>query len=229
MSKLRIGIINANWGAMAHLSVWRSLPDVEVVGICTSRRETAEAAAQQFGVPRAFWDAEAMAAAAEIDIVDCGTRPNIRHSMVLAALRSGKHVHNGVPFAADIDQSRQLFETWQASDRVAVVDAFAQWLPAHRLAKEMFDDGFLGQLFAGTCMFNLGMFTPPNSQFPYNWFWQGGFGVSALRNLGSHALHLLIFLFGGLKSWLLTRASCSTNGNSPRAMSSDLKPTISPT
>ncbi len=199
MSKLRVGIISANWGAVAHLPAWRALPDVEVVGICTSRQETAEAAAGKFGIERPFWDAEAMAADPDIDIVDCGTRPNIRHSMVLAALRHGKHVYNGIPFAVDLDSARQLHDAWKASDRVAAVDAFAQWLPAHRLAREMIDDGFLGRPFAGTCIFNLGMFTPPNPQFPYNWFWEGGQGVSALRNLGSHALHTLLYLFGDIE------------------------------
>ena len=42
---LKVGIISANWGAMAHLPAWRSLPGVEVTSICTSRQETAEAAA----------------------------------------------------------------------------------------------------------------------------------------------------------------------------------------
>lgn len=89
MSKLRVGIISANWGAVAHLPAWRALPDVEVVGICTSRQETAEAAAEKFGIERPFWDAEAMAADPDIDIVDCGTRPNIRHSMVKAIRGEG--------------------------------------------------------------------------------------------------------------------------------------------
>jgi predicted dehydrogenase len=40
------------------------------------------------------------------------------------------------------------------------------------------------------------LFNVPNPHFPYNWFAQAGLGVSALRNLGSHALHLLTFLLG---------------------------------
>ena len=83
---LRVGIISANWGAVAHLPAWRAVPGVEVVGICTSRRETPEAAASRFQVARPFWDAEAMIRDPEIDIVDCGTRPSIRHPMVLSAL-----------------------------------------------------------------------------------------------------------------------------------------------
>jgi len=60
----------------------------------------------------------------------------------------------------------------------------------------MLDEGFLGQPFGGTCVFNLSLFNTLNSSFPYNWFAQEGQGVSALRNLGSQALHMLRYLFG---------------------------------
>jgi predicted dehydrogenase len=193
---LRVGIISANWGTFAHLPAWRSVPGVEVVAVCTSRPETAEAAAKKFGIERPFWDAQLMTADPGIDIVDCGTRPSIRHSMVLSALRNGKHVYNGIPFAANIDQARELREAWRTSGKVAVVDGFSQWLPAHRRAKEMMEEGLLGRPFAGACSFNLSLFNKPHPHFPYNWFWQGGLGVSALRNLGSHALHMVVFMFG---------------------------------
>lgn len=193
---LRVGIISANWGAFAHLPGWRAIPGVEVVGICTSRQETAEAAARKFGIERAFWDAEAMAADPDIDILDCGTRPNIREAMVLAALREGKHVYNAIPFAADLDGARSLHQAWKASGTVAIVDAYSEWLPAFRQAKMMIDDGFLGRPFGGSCTFTMSLFNAPHAMFPYNWFSQKGLGVSAVRNLGSHALHLLIHLFG---------------------------------
>lgn len=195
-SKIRVGIISANWGAYAHLPAWRSIPGVEVVGICTSRRETAEAAAARCGVARAFWDYREMAADTQIDLIDCGTRPNIRHDMVLSALRAGKHVYNGIPFAADLERARELHEAWRDSGRVGCVDAFVQWLPAHRLLKEMIDEGFLGQPFGGSLRFHLSLFNQPRLNFPFNWFAQAGQGVSALRNLGSHALHFLLHLFG---------------------------------
>src|SRR4029453_14215304 len=84
---LRVGIISANWGAFAHLPAWRSLPDVEVTSICTSTPEPPEAARAGLGIPQPFWDAQAMIRSGEIDIVDCGTRPSVRHPMVLAALQ----------------------------------------------------------------------------------------------------------------------------------------------
>jgi len=193
---LKVGIISANWGAFAHLPGWRSLPGVEVVGICTSRHETAEAAAARFKIARPFWDTQAMAADPDIDIVDCGTRPSIREAMVLACLGRGKHVYNAIPFAANLEGAGRLHKAWQQSGTVAVVDAFSEWLPAPRLAREMLDEGYLGRPFGGTCIFNMSLFNTLNPQFPYNWFSQAGHGVSAVRNLGSHALHLLTYLFG---------------------------------
>jgi predicted dehydrogenase len=193
---LRVGIISANWGAVAHLPAWRAVPGIEVIGICTSRRETAEAAAARYGIPRAFWDAQDMIADPDVDILDCGTRPSIRHPMVLSALAKGKHVYNAIPFAADLDRAREMHQARKASRSVAVVDTYSQWLPAHRMAKQMLDEGFLGQPFGGACFFNLGLFNQPNPRFPYNWFAESGHGVSAMRNLGSHALHMIFFLFG---------------------------------
>src|ERR1700730_4959921 len=121
MTELKVGIISANWGAFAHLPAWRSVPGLEVVAICTSRQETAEAAAKKLGIERPYWDAEKMAADPAIDILDCGTRPSIRHAMVLAALRNRKHVYNGIPFAADVDRARELHRAWKASGSVAIV------------------------------------------------------------------------------------------------------------
>jgi predicted dehydrogenase len=195
---LRVGIMSANWGAFAHLPAWRSIPGVEVVAICTSRRETAEAAAKRCGIAQPCWDAEAMAAHPDIDILDLGARPSVRDPIVVSALRNGKHIYDSIPFASSIDRARDMHRAWQASGTVGVVDAFSEWLPAHRLAKEMLDAGFLGQPFGGTCHFLLSLFNKPHPQFPYNWFWQSGLGVSALRNLGSHALHMLIHLFGNI-------------------------------
>jgi len=169
-----------------------------VIGICTSRQETAEAAARKYAIARPYWDAEAMTADPDIDIVDCGTRPLTRHAMVISALNNRKHVYNGIPFAADVDRAREIHNAWQASGRVGVVDAFSQWIPAHRVAKDLIDSGYLGSVLGGTCIFNISLFNAPHPQFPYNWFWQAGLGVSALRNLGSHALHMLMFLFGGI-------------------------------
>jgi predicted dehydrogenase len=195
---LKVGIISANWGAFAHLPAWRSIPGVEVTAICTSRQETAEAAAARHGIARAFWDAEAMVADPDIDIIDCGTRPSIREAHVLAALAHGKHVYNAIPFARDLDGARRLHAAWVTSGTVAITDAYSEWLPVFQVARRMLDENYIGKPFGGSCTFTMSLFNRLQPQFPYNWFAQAGHGVSAVRNLGSHALNMLVFLFGAV-------------------------------
>ena len=196
MKPLRVGIVSAAWGAFAHLPAWRAIPGVEVTAICTSREETARAAATRLNLPRAFWNAAEMCADPDIDIVDLGTRPGVRLPMVLAALANGKHVYNASPHAPDWAGAKAIDAAWRAGTSIGVVDAFAQWLPAHRQMKAMLDAGHVGAPLGGTCHFNISLFNSPNKHFPYNWFAQGGQGVSAVRNNGSHALYMLRHLFG---------------------------------
>lgn len=147
-----------------------------------------------------FWDHREMARCPDIDIIDCGTRPDYRKDMVLAALQNGRHVYNGIPFADSFASSRELIQAWRGSGLAGGVDAFLPWIPAHRLMKEMIDDGFLGRPFACNLHFHISLFNRAAGDFPYLWFQHARHGCSALRNLGSHALHLLIDLFGDVAS-----------------------------
>jgi predicted dehydrogenase len=193
---LRVGIVSAGWGAFAHLPAWRAVPGVEVTAICTLREETARAAAQRHGIARPFWDAAAMCADPDIDIVDLGTRPSVRLAMVLAALQHSKHVYNGAPHAPHWAGAKAIDAARRSAGTVGVVDAFARWLPAHRQLAALLDEGYLGEPRGGSCRFSLSLFNTPSKAFPYNWFADGSAGVSALRNNGGHLLYLLLELFG---------------------------------
>ncbi len=206
--KIRVGIISANWGVTAHLPAWRAHPDVEVVAICTAHRETAEAAASAHGIPKAFWDYRRLAEDRDVDVVDVGTRPSLRYDMCMTSLRAGKHVYTGVPFAATIEHARALTEMQLKSQRVGAADAYSQYLPPFVLAKEMIDEGALGQLFSFNCALQMSLFNAPTSTFPYNWFWDRAYGCSALRNLGSHALNLLYYFFGEIEEVVAQDEMC---------------------
>jgi predicted dehydrogenase len=193
---LRVGIVSAAWGAFAHLPAWRAVPGIEVTAICTAHEDTARAAAERHGIARPFWDALALCADPDIDIVDLGTRPSFRLPMVIAALDHGKHVYNASPYAPDWAGAKAIDAAWRSSGTVAVVDAFVRWLPAHRQMAALLAQGYLGAPLGGTCHFNISLFNAPNKAFPYNWFADGTAGVSAMRNNGSHVLYLLHELFG---------------------------------
>ncbi len=193
---MRVGIISAAWGTKAHLPAWRAVPGVEVVAVCTAHRATAEAAATTYDIPMPFWDATTMARHPDVDIVDVGTRPDLRRDMCLAALDAGKHVYNGVPFAACWADSVALRDAARASGTVAVVDAYSEFLAPLRFVQELLADGVCGDIQSITGRLDVSLFDRPISTFPYNWFADGRHGASALRNLGTHLLHLFVHLGG---------------------------------
>src|SRR4051812_41185650 len=178
---IRVGIISAAWGAQAHLPAWRAVPGVEVVGICTAHQDTAEAAAAQYDVAMPFWDARDMAAHPDIDLVDVGMRPSFRRDMCIAALENGKHVYNGIPFAADLESSRQLRDAAAKADTIAAVDAYSEHQGPFRFAEEVLAEGTLGTVQSVVGRLELSLFAQPTSGFPYNWFHDASFGCSALR------------------------------------------------
>ena len=198
---LRVGIISAAWGARAHLPAWRSLDGIEVTAICTSRPETAAKAAREFAVDRAFHDFRAMAADPDIDIIDCGTRPPLRYEMVMAALTAGKHVYNGIPFAKDLADAQAMTDAWRKAGTVAAVDAFMQAVPAIVQMKQMVNAGWVGDIFGADIAFEIPLFTAQQCNAPgYSWFADPTNGASAVRNLGSHMLNLLVHFFGPVAS-----------------------------
>jgi predicted dehydrogenase len=195
--RLKVAIVGASWGVVAHLPAWRALAaEVEVIGIMASREESATAAAQAHDLPRAYWDIDALCADAEIDIVDMGTQPRTRQAMVEAVLASGKHCFCGMPFATDARWSRRLLDAQEKAGVAGMVDATIQAVPAIARMKELIDEGAIGDIWFAQTSFNQQLFNQPPAHWPYMWFADAGSGASALRNLGAHALHSLVHMLG---------------------------------
>jgi predicted dehydrogenase len=189
-----------------------------VAAICTAHRETAEAAAATHGIAKAYWDYREMVQDPELHIIDVGTRPSLRYDMVCAALNADKHVYNGIPFAIDAARGERMLQLAREKNRIVSVDAFIQAVPAMIRAKELIDEGYLGDLFGVTCNFHIGLLNRPPADFGFKWFADARNGASALRNLGSHALNALVYLFGdidkvvahndlGLREWVFDDGS----------------------
>jgi predicted dehydrogenase len=198
---LRVGVISAHWGMVAHLPAWHAIDGVEVRAVCTSRRETAEAAKARYGLEKAYWNHADMAADPDLDIIDVGTRPDLRRVMVLTALANGKHVFAAANFAADIHAAREMRDAARRAGKVVVLDSTVAEAPAHRAARRLIDEGFLGTPHSVTTRFFIALFNGPQPiGGDWRWFGRREHGASAMRNLGTHSLHLLVALLGPVAS-----------------------------
>lgn len=211
--KIRVGIVGANWGLLGHLPIWRSFPDVEVVAICTRHRESAEAAALRFEIPKAYWDHRHLLEDSDIDIIDVGTMPATRQAIVLDALAARKHVLTCNPFATDVGGAERQLAAQRENGVVGAIEAQMQWQPQFRHARDLIEQGYLGELHGVTLYCHYGLMRSGDATYPaltrpigyptdqgYNWLGSADSGASALRNLGGHCLHGLVALFGEIES-----------------------------
>ena len=95
--KIRVGIVGANpsrgFASIAHVPALQALPDFEISAVCTSRQDSADAAAKHYGVPLAFCDAEKMARDPNVDLVTVSVKVPDHYLPVMAAIEAGKHVY----------------------------------------------------------------------------------------------------------------------------------------
>lgn len=197
MGKIGIGLVGANWAARGHLPGWRMLPGrCEPLAICTTRQETADAAAQRLGIKRAYAGIDAMLADPDIHIVSLGGPPPARQTMTLAALAAGRHVFSCIPFALTAADAQGMAQAQRAAGRVGALDAYFCWTPAYSFLKDLIDDGFLGDLYAVNIDFSMSQAVMPPSDYAYRWTGYAANGTGVLPNSCSHVFHTLLHLFG---------------------------------
>src|ERR1700753_1365707 len=96
-NKIRVAIVGANpsrgFASIAHIPALQALPDFAISAVCTTRQDSAEAAAQHFGVPLAFCDAEKLAQHPNVDLVAVSVKVPDHYLPVMAAIEAGKHVY----------------------------------------------------------------------------------------------------------------------------------------
>src|SRR5258707_13897586 len=140
-SRIRVGIVGASpqrgFPNLAHIPALRALPDFEIAAVCTSRQETAEAAAKHFGARLAFADPEALARHPEIDLVTVSVKAPDHYRPVMAAIEAGKHVYCEWPLGRTTEEAVRLRDAAERSGVRHVVGLQGQVSPAINYAKDL--------------------------------------------------------------------------------------------
>ena len=108
--RLGVGVIGASpgkgWASTTHVPAIRSVPDLELVAVCTSRKESASEAQSQFAVPFAFADPAELIAHPAVDLVVGSVRVPRHFELVSAAIEAGKAILCEWPLGNGLDEAR---------------------------------------------------------------------------------------------------------------------------
>src|SRR3990172_8711458 len=109
-SRLRVGFIGANgrWGPSAHAPALQRLPETEMYAVCTAHADTAQAAADKYGVKVAYSDVKAMSADPRVEAALVAVRVPAHYVLAKNALEAGKHVYCEWPLGANTREAEEL-------------------------------------------------------------------------------------------------------------------------
>src|SRR3954462_529464 len=133
-SKIRVGFVGASasrgFASIAHIPALRALPQFEIAAVCTTRQETADAAARHYGAPLAFSDPETLARHPDIDLVTVSVKVPDHYRPVMAAIAAGKPVYCEWPLGRDTDEAARLLDAAERRGVWRVVGLQGQVSPA---------------------------------------------------------------------------------------------------
>src|SRR5215211_2249354 len=149
--KIRVGIVGASasrgFASIAHITALRALPQFEIAAVCTTRQETADAAARHYGVPLAFFDPETLARHPDVDLVTVSVKVPDHYRPVIAA---GKHIYSEWPLGRNTDEAVRLLEAAERRGIRPVVGLQGQTSPAINYAKDLISEGYVGRVLTAT-------------------------------------------------------------------------------
>lgn len=203
--ELGVGIVGFGFIGKIHAYGYRNVPLFydpppavpRLVGVCTSRPETAERAREVGGFEFATTRYEDLLERDDIDIISIATPNELHRDQVLAALEAGKHVYCDKPLTVSLDDARVILDAARAHSHLVHGMAFqCRFAPATMRARELIAEGFLGQVYHFRAAYLHAGYADPKR--PMSWR-LGPYG-GCLADLGSHIIDLMRYLLGDYES-----------------------------
>jgi Predicted dehydrogenases and related proteins len=152
--ELRVGMIGYGFMGRAHSNAYKRLNDFFPVqhrpvlkAVCARNAEKAKAFAEIWGYERVETDWRKVVEAPDIDLVDIGSPNDTHYEIALAAAKNGKMVLCEKPLAMNVEQAEEMTKAVEAAGVPNMVWFNYRRVPAIALAKQIVDEGRIGQPF----------------------------------------------------------------------------------
>jgi len=195
---LRVGLIGAagRWGPRAHVPALKGMPETELYAVCTAHEETATAAADQFGVSRAYGGDQAMYADEGVEAVSVAVRVPAHYELCKNAIEAGRHVFCEWPLGANTKEAEDLAALARKKNVRTMVGLQRRASPAYLYMRELIQQGYVGQLLAvNLLLMGSGVLTRPSDR---TWQRDVTLGANTLTITFGHVLDAMCFVAGEL-------------------------------
>ena len=210
--RVAIGLIGCGFFSRNHLNSWKDLaPEgADVVAVCDVDAAKAKAAAETFGIPHWYTDAETMFRERNLGLVDIVTRMDTHRALAEMAFRHKVPMIVQKPFAPDIDDVRAIVEgAEKAGLFLAVHENFRFQTPLQKV-KAVLDSGVIGEPSWARISFRTGYDIYKGQPYFYDE------ERLIILDLGVHVVDVARYFFGEIE-----RVSCETQRRNPKVKAED--------
>ena len=200
-----VGIIGYGFIGKVHTYGYTNIPlfydpsplKTKLMGVCTSRIETAEKAKQQVGFEFCTTDFHELVQHPDIDIINICS-PNFLHKdQLIAAIKADKFIYCDKPVTSSYSDAEQVLRVIEQTgySKTAQTTLQNRFFPATMRARQLVDEGFPGKINSfRACYLHSGNL---DRNKPMSWkIDRAKNGGGVLFDLGSHILDLLFHLMG---------------------------------
>lgn len=169
----------------------------KVLALCDLNRERMDPIADEFGIERRETSFDDVLAMDDIDIIDICTPPGLHFSMVMAALKAGKHVVCEKPLVGSLAEVDEVIAQEKVSKGMLMPVFQYRFGNGIEQAKKIIDSGIAGKPFAGT----VETFWRRDAPY-YAVPWRGKWATELGGVLMGHAIHphdIFTYLMGDIE------------------------------
>lgn len=203
MSKIKVCIVGVGRIATLNVLGYMDNPDAEIYAICSRSEEKAKNAAKEWGAAKIYTDYDEMLKDPEIDLVELLTPHNLHCEMTVKACRAGKHVSVQKPMAMNLAECDEMIAAAkEANVKLKVYENF-MFYPPYVKAKELIDQGVIGEPITMRYKMNAGKQTLGWEVDMGTWEWRMKDEISGGGPLvfddGQHKFSIAMYLMGEIE------------------------------
>ena len=211
---LGVVVIGTGFGCLTHVRALRNA-GFDVVALVGRDPEKTSERALRFEVPFGLTSMTEAMQLPGVDAVTVATPPHTHASLVLEAVKAGKHVLCEKPFARDAAEAQTMHDAAEAAGVVHLLGTEFRWSTGQALAARVIADGAIGEPRLATFILHVPMLADPEGELPGWWAdaTQGG------GWLGAQAAHVIDQVHSTLGP--ITGVSAGLNLTSGRDMTAE--------
>jgi len=194
MDKIKVAIIGAGFIAHYHARGLKTIPNVQIVAVVATKKESAQKFALEYDIGQTFTDISTIVGHDAIDAVIICTPNRFHAPYAIEFLKNGKHVFLEKPMAINATEGRQIEKIAKKYHQSVMVGHMWRFDADVNYIKEVIASGKLGKIFK-TKGYGI-----HENWGPSGWFTKKGLaGGGALADMGVHAIDAIRYVLGDPK------------------------------